>query len=214
MASTYSELLADIATWMVRDDIDTLAPKFVAMAEKRFNRVLRMPEMEQASTATIEAGTVTLPTDFIQARAVHLETDPRTPIEQMTLAQLSAAYPLIENGEGTPMNYALQSGNQMVFGPSPDEEYAVVLNYYAKIPALSDAAPTNWLLDSHDDLYLAAALAEGFAYTVDAERGPYWAGRMQEALEQLRIQGLKKAYSASPLRSRPQSAPSGRLSRY
>lgn len=214
MASTYADLQADIATWMIRDDMAALAPKFIALAEQRFNRILRVPEMEDAATSEIVDDVITLPSDFLQARSVYLDTDPKTALEQMTVAQLAAAYPLTENGTGTPNNYALQSGNEMVFGPIPDQEYVVVLNYYAKIPALSDSNTTNWLLTSHYDLYLAASLAEGFAYTVDAERGPFWAAKAQQALDELRIQGVKKAYSAAPLRARAAAMPSGRMARF
>lgn len=209
---SYSALQADIATWMIRSDMAALAPKFIALAEDRFNKVIRRPEMEKVVTATTSDGTITLPSDFMQARSFYLGTEPRIALEQMGTAQLASAY--YNQFPGVPAYYALQSGNQLVFGPAPDQDYDIVLNYYTKIPALSDSNTTNWLLDAHSDIYLAASLAEGFAFTLDAERGAYWEGKAVQKLEDLRVEGIKKAYSASPLTMRPSMALTGRISAY
>lgn len=209
--TTYADLQSEISTWMIRTDMTAMAPKFIALAEDRFNRALRTPEMEEQVTATISDGTVALPTDFLQARSVYLNTDYRIALEQMNVAQLAATYD--NQGEGTPIHYALQSGNEMVFGPTPDEDYDVVLNYFQQIPALSDGNTSNWLLTAHSDLYLAASLAEGFAFTVDSERGPYWEGKTMQKLDELQRQGVAKAYSAAPLRARLRSGTPSYISR-
>lgn len=208
--TTYAELQDAIIRWMIRDDDDmpAFARDFIALAEERFNNVLRLPEMEQTASATTVDGVILLPPDFVSAKAAYIDGEVKTPLTQLPIAQLTDFY--ASSARGSPLNFALQSGNVMVFGPAPDDEIDIVLNYYAKIPPLSDAAPTNWLLTTNSSLYLAASLAEGFAYTVDAERAAYWEGRTNRALDELRQEGIKNAYSG-PLRAQARSMPSGRL---
>lgn len=198
--TTYSELCDNIATWMVRDDLDDIIPEFIQAAESRFNRALRLPEMEDSVTTSFSAATITLPTDFLEMRTAYLDASPIVPLEQMGLAQLRAFN--ANNTAAKPYYFALQSGNEMVFGPEPGGEYDIILNYYTKIPTLSDDEPTNWLLTAHPDLYRAAALAEGFAFTVDQERGQIWETRTQIKIAELQAEGRKKAFGATPLRAR------------
>lgn len=200
MAETYTALLAEVATWMVRDDLDELIPNFIRFAEDKFNRTLRVPEMEADVTSTVEAGAVTLPTDFLHARSLYLDTDPKVVLQQLSMTAFRNAYS--DAATGQPRHFTLQSGNELVLGPTPDAEYDVVLNYYQKIPALTDAAPTNWLLLAHPDLYLAAALAEGFAYTRDADAIAMWESRAARRLSELEALGQRKQHSATPQRVR------------
>lgn len=204
----YADLLADIITWLNRDDLDTLAPKFVTLAEEHFNRVLRVPEMENVASATVDTGSITLPTDFLQVRSLFVSIDDTTDYsvspQLVTIARLNELYPVAQ--VGAPVHYALQSGNEMVMSPAPDADTdaSVVLNYYAKIPVLADDNTSNWLLASHYDLYLAAALVEGYTYARDTEGMAVWSARRDQKLAELRMQGIKKAYGG-PLRARPQS---------
>ena len=191
---TYSDLLAQIATWTVRDDLEDLIPQFITMAEDRFNRNLRVPQMEDESTSTVEAITVTLPTDFQELIAVYIGPD-QAVIEQIGVAALRRCWLTTDTGE--PQAFALQSAREMMFGPTPDQEYDVVINYYAKIPALTEATPENWLLDEHPDLYLAGALAAAFAYMVDAERGRYWDAQTQQKLAEINMLGTRMGNSAA-----------------
>lgn len=209
---TYAELQAAVADWMVRDDMEARIPTFIGMAEARFNRMLRLPEMEADVTSTVEDAVVSLPADFLQMRSIYVNGDYNTPLEQVGINQLQTNYPTADTG--SPAQFAIQNNSEIVLAPAPDDETVLVLNYYQKIPALSDDNPTNWMLASHADLYLAAALFEGFTFTRDTEAMQTWATRASVMLTELQRQGLKKAYSGAPLRMRASTAPSGSLSRY
>ena len=49
--SNYSELQTAVANWLDRDDLTARIPEFIALAEARFNRVLRLRSMEAKYTA-------------------------------------------------------------------------------------------------------------------------------------------------------------------
>ena len=64
---TYSELQTAVANWLDRDDLTDRIPEFIALAEAKMNRVLRISLMENVSTAlTMVSGTrdYSLPTGF------------------------------------------------------------------------------------------------------------------------------------------------------
>jgi len=178
----------------------TRAQQMIAFAERRFNRLLRVPEMEDAVTASVTAGTITLPTDFLELRAAYLTTDPKTPLEQMSPAQLRGSYSAAATGQ--PQNFALQSGSEIVFGPTPDTTYTIVINYFKKIPALSGSNTTNWLLTDHSDLYLYASLLHAEFFGWNDDRLPLIKSAVDEMMGELRAQGIRKASSASPQRIR------------
>ena len=62
---------------------------------------------------------------------------------------------------------------------------AIRLDYFQKIPALTDAAATNWLLTAHPDLYLFGALVEAEMFGVNDERAPLWKARRDEIFDEI-----------------------------
>lgn len=205
MASTYSELISEIADEMIRTDMDDRIPRFIARAEKRFNRVLRVPEMEEVSSATFVDATITLPTDFLELKSLYLTSDPTAVLEQMDHDVLKRTYQYGETG--VPRYFALQSGNELIFGPAPDGEYTAVLNYYAMIPALSDSNTSNWLLSAHDDVYLAGSLFEGFKFVRDQQETKVQDAILGARLAEIMKAGADKASSRAPQRLSADLAP-------
>lgn len=194
---TYSELLAAVSRWLKDTSLDDNIPEFVALAERRFNRILNTPEMESLTTLTA-AATVALPSDFWEVRSVYLDTDPRRPLEEVTQGVLRSRY--AAQTTGTPEVYAI-SGLSMILGPSPDSSDSLVLTYKSTIPALSDTNTTNWLLTAHPDIYLWATLLMAQAFGFDDERLPVWKAALDEALGELEMASNRKRYTG-PMRMR------------
>ena len=197
---TWAELKASLAEWLNRDDLTSKIPEFIALTERRFNRVLRVPEMETTATITLDAATESLPADFLELRAIYIDSDPKTVLEPMTFAELRNRYSAASTGK--PQNFAIQSGSTLVFGPAPDASYSLIINYFAKIPALGASTADNWLLLAHPDLYLWGALLCAEAYLVNDVRLTVWKLALEEGLEELRRQGQRKAHGAAPQRIR------------
>ena len=55
---TYAELQTAVANWLDRDDLTDRIPEFIALAEAKMNRVLRISLMENVSTALLMSGGV------------------------------------------------------------------------------------------------------------------------------------------------------------
>ena len=68
--STYTELKASIANCLNRSDLsDEIADDFIKLTEADFNAKLRIRQMEQIDTVTIDSETETVPTGFISVRS-------------------------------------------------------------------------------------------------------------------------------------------------
>jgi hypothetical protein len=198
--TTYAGLVSTLADWLNRYDLDDQWGDFVLLFEARLNRILRTAEMEETVTLTADAERIDLPTDFLQARALYLDTDPRRELEAVSLGTLRTKY--AQQITGKPEVYAI-TGSEIVFGPAPDAEYDAILTYYQKITALSSDNQTNWLIVSHPDIYLYGSLVMAEAYIWDDERLPLWKSALDEALDELMEHGKRKQYGAAPLRLRP-----------
>jgi hypothetical protein len=173
--ATYSDLKAEVAAWLRRTDLEAEIPTFIALAEAQMNRRLRVRPMAARLSLSWASEYVSLPVDFLAEREVtvvdagggrhrlaYLAPEP------MDLASLAPS-------SGRPRFYGLYGG-QMRLHPSPDHAYAAELVYLQAIPALSAAAPTNWMLQSHPDAYLYGALAQSAPYLRADERLQTWAG--------------------------------------
>lgn len=198
--TTWTDLKAELALWIDRDDLAARVPVFIALAERKFNRVLRVPEMEASTILSLNAATVALPADFLAMRSIHINSDPKVVLEQMGLDALRNRYAGAATGK--PRNFAIQAGATLVPGPTPDSAYSAPMTYFQTIAALGSGQASNWLLAGHPDIYLYGSLIMAESYMVNDGRIAVWKLALEEALEELRRQGHRKAYGAAPLRIR------------
>lgn len=157
----YASLLIDAGEYSGRDDIAHLFPRFVALAEAKMNRVLRIADMETVATVALTNGDGPLPADFLEAREV-LTADGYT-IGAWSLQALTNRY---RNYGGYPQGYAVVGSSIMA---RPTSTGNLTMTYYAKIPPLTPANPTNWLLEKAPDAYLYALVEEIGIWAKNAE---------------------------------------------
>jgi hypothetical protein len=199
----YSELRADVADWLNRDDLTTRIPSFIRLAEARFNRELRVRQMVKRAVALLEDNYITLPFDWLEAKNVQINVGGRPKkLEYMTLEQADD-YNSRRGGASTgePLYFNV-TGNQLEIIPRPSGEPQIELTYYSKIPALSDAKPENWLLTTWPDLYLYGTLAHSAPYLKDDERLATWAELYVKAMDEITLSDERAQYSGSVLKSR------------
>lgn len=187
--STYSELVASVANWLVRDDLTSRIPDFVTLAEAKLNRELRYFGREKRSsisvnTAATEPQYISLPDDFYAARRVYLPDETGKPrlefVDQIRASEYSAIY----TSAAQPRYYSV-FGDEMELIPTPDDSYRVEMVYRALIPALSDSSPTNWLLTIAPDAYLYGALMEAAPYMMNDDRVAVWAAGLKIVIDGL-----------------------------
>lgn len=194
--ATYSALQTSIASWLNRSDLTSQIPDFVVLAEARFNREIRRPEMlTRDETFSITDQYVSLPTGFLEALRFTILTTPVTPLDYVTPEDMSerrrSSYQT-----GKPRWYTVIGGS-FEFLPAPEQTYTASLTYYKKLDGLATTSP-NWLLTSHPDVYLFGSLVAAEAYIMNDERLPVWKAQLDEALQSLRVAGSRREIGGTP----------------
>ena len=185
--TTYSELQTAIASWLNRSDLTVQVPDFIALAETRINRELRAREQQVIATANVDTAFFALPDDFLEFKSFRITDVGGSAFELMlaTPEQISAA--LAENSVSNTPRFVTIIGDQFQLWPAPDQMYVGSLAYVRKVPALSDAAPTNWLLTDAPDVYLYGALMAAGPFLRDNEALVTIKALFDEALEGIRV---------------------------
>lgn len=195
--TTWTALKTNLADWLDRTDLTSQIEEFISYAEGHFNRVLRVPEMEESSSSTSSASTITLPADFLQMRSVYIDRSPINFLKQVGMAELREMFPTTDTD--VPTHYALQSGNEMVVRPLSSGSYTYITNYYQKIPALGSGQAANWLLTSHPELYIlqSQVFAHHFLsnWTAKGETQAF----ADAMINDLAAHGRRKAWASAPM---------------
>lgn len=200
--SIYSELQTAVMNWLRRgDDTDLVArvPELITLAEAQFNRDLRHWEMEAVTNLTLSGATIALPSDYIEMRAAVIQATPLSVLLFVTPAQLDINWS--SGSTGVPSEYTIVAGN-IKLGRAPDGAYTLEITYYQKIPALTDAAPSNWLLTSHPDIYLYGALLQAAPYMNNDERVQVWGAYYDRAKNGIDRSAARASWSGAPLTTR------------
>lgn len=150
--SNYTQIVAEL-----RDQQDNAVysqeaiDRALRKAESYALRRLRVAEQEISTTLAITEGLATLPTDCRQIRAVLWDAGGG----EYMLANVDPGTLQEQYGSGIPLAYA-REGNTLRLSPTTTGTARIV--YYAGLTPLSQDYPTNWLLTTAPDLYIAGAL--------------------------------------------------------
>lgn len=183
--STYSELKSAIADWLNRDDLTSVIPSFIELAEAELTRNLRHRKMIVRADATINSEYTQTPLDWFQTQTLILETDPVTTLEYLTPEALNAKR-AASTANGKPLFYTM-IGTEIQVYPVPSGDHTAEMVYYSKIPSLSDSETTNWLLTLAPDIYLYGSLMQSAPYLQDDNRLSVWNALYQKKIEDIYI---------------------------
>lgn len=197
--TTYTELKAAIADWLLRDDLTAVIPSFIALAEADMNRRLDHWRMEAQSSLSVSSQFTTLPTDFLQPMALSIASTSPVRAEMVSRADMQDRR--YRNGDtaGVPCFYAITKGQLEVY-PTPDTTYTATLTYRAIPAALSDGNASNWVLTYHPDIYLMGALSMAAPYLNDDARIGTFKGLYEKAIADANEQSSRAQWGASGLR--------------
>ena len=161
--------------------------------------------MEQIDTVTINAETVTVPTGFISVRSFYILSGNKYPLEYLTPSNLFET----RGGSrtGRPRAYTIEADNeteQFRFGPSPDTSYTGYLSYYKAFNALSDSNTSNYILNSHPNIYLYGSLyhAANFLGGMDPDQKQNWLQMYIAAMERCENNDKQDSYGGAPVTQR------------
>lgn len=177
--STYDELKAAVATWLNRSDLTSQIPDFITLAESSLNRdlELRRTEVEETLSVADQASTVALPSTFVAPVGLWVsETDGRRLLRYLDPVQMP------ETATTGDIHDFTITGQNIVLERPSEGAISLILRYRQAF-ALSDASPTNWLLTTHPDAYLFAALVEAAPYLRDDNLLAIWSARHRAAVD-------------------------------
>ena len=182
--STYSELKTSIANWLNRDDLTSVIPDFIVLAEADLNRKLRHYKMIERVDATLDSRYVQVPADWLETFRFSATASYTRRLDLIGAEDMLQKRQENSDTSGIPEFYA-QIGDAIEVFPTPDAEYPMQLAYYAEIPSLSDTNTYTWLLQSDPDIYIYGSLMQSAPYLLDDARTQTWASLYQNALASL-----------------------------
>ena len=195
---TYADLKASLANWLHRADLEALIPDFIRLAEIQMNADVSSRSMETKVVLTATAGdaNLDLPGDVLDIRRLQVLGSFNRVLIYRSADEVAQENPLSRSG--VPEVFMVH-GSSLELAPIPDSNYSIELLYFQRIPALSDANPTNWLLTICPNAYLYGALLAAQPYLINDERIP-----MIQSLYRQAVDGLNSIdwYSGSTMRVR------------
>lgn len=165
----------------------------VQLAESKFASTVRhrLSETQTDLPFAKDATSAPLPADFQVARSLKLKGVP------LTLASIDAL-----DGTPGPTNRYVIIGNTVRIQSPAAEPLSLALTYYARVPALTEAAPSNWLSATFPDVYLYATLIEFAIWSQDPDKQAQYASLLSVALSNLNADHAKGSFSGSTLQIR------------
>lgn len=172
-----ADLETAIANWAPDSQLGAVIPDFVTLAAKRLNRDLRVRFMEKVETGIdTVAGqrSVTVPSDFLEARTLYLD---QSPLQTLLQVPPDHFFKLKKSSEsGNPIAFTILD-DQILFSPTPDAAYDLVLWYWAEQTVQN-------FIDNAVDAILYASLIELAVYDSD-EDIPKWTQLYRRAVDDL-----------------------------
>lgn len=165
--TSWTGLQAAIADYLGRNDLSDRIPVFIALAERRMNRELRLRVMERRAETDVQQGQSAVPLPWRREPGnwdVFMEMRDLTWNGTVNLTYMPPDTYGQSRPQGLPREYTI-IGRDLFLMPPPDGAGTLYLTYYAEIPPLGPAQPDNTVLLTFPDLYLYGALVESGPYT-------------------------------------------------
>ena len=197
--TNFTGLKASIADFLNRDDLTSVIPDFVALAEAQINRDIRHWKMEARSSGqqTNLDEYMQIPADWVETIRLHLTGSGTTVVNLVSRDAMADKRSANENTTGTPRMYTHADGQFQLY-PTPSNDTDFELLYYQKIPSLITNTD-NWLLLEAPDVYLYGALLHSAPYLAEDQRVAIWAQMYSAAVARLNESSDEARFSGSGL---------------
>ena len=194
--TTYAELQSNVTDFLNRDDLASVTPTFISLAESNLSRDIRHWRQEKRSTAELDTQYSAIPADFLEAIRFYITSGESRPLELISQFQLLDRKYKRANTSGEPAYYAITAGEIEIF-PAPAGTYTAELYYNARIEPLSDSNTSNWMLEYFPDAYLYGSLIHSAPYLKDDARLQIWAALYQSAIDAINAESEKAKFGGS-----------------
>ncbi len=198
--TNYTTFTATVESYLARNDLTSVIPDFVQLAQIRMSRDLRTEAMLKVATTTPTDNKVAFPTDFLELREIHFQGNPPVLLEFQTPDLF------FRNGQTTlsgRSHYFTMLGTEFQFAPSQDTSYTIQILYYAQPTFVSSTNATNLYLTNYPDALLYATLAEAEPYLMNDPRVATWSGLYDRAIANIQKSDLGQTYAYTTLSVTP-----------
>ena len=199
--TNYTNLQTSIADFLNRDDLTSVIPTFIQLAEADMNRQVRHWKMESRSTGTQDAGDqyMQIPSDWLETIRLHLTGSGTSALTLTSRAAMADIRAKNEDISTVKPYYYTHADGQFELYPTPTEATDFELLYYQKIPDLATNS-TNWLLTDAPDVYLYGALLHSAPYLAEDARVAVWAQMYSAAVSNVNRASEEAQYSGSGMK--------------
>jgi hypothetical protein len=197
--TNYATLQSAIADYLNRADLTAQIQTFIQFAEADLNTRLRSREMIVNATATSDGQFVALPPDWLEAINMMI-VGGQSPLRYITPDEADT---IIKAQTFTSTRFYSMTTGIIELVPPAVDDITIDMVYYGKIPALSNANTTNWLLTKAPDVYLYGALTHAAPFLMDDQRMAVFSQIYLARVQSLQDESQKALHSGSPLIARP-----------
>lgn len=166
----YSNLIATVARWLNRTDLDDIIPDFVRIAESEMNADPRIADAAQVITTVgnISGSQITVPDDVEELHQVSVNGHP---CEQLALADFQRTLsPYV----------CTRVGNVLKLPGNTLGSYELI--YAQRLKPLRLLDDTNWLLQRYPDVYLWKCCEQGGVWLQDSEAAQGYRAKYEAAV--------------------------------
>ncbi len=194
--TTYAQLQADVIQYSGRDDVSTVVPMFVRLAENEIYRRVRTMEMEVRTTFSFSSPDYEddMPADFLGFRRLSVSGSPNPkclyvgPDQFHSLSEMSPGNFAALIGDAQ-LIYTIEANlilvNQPVGSSEPIDISAV---YFQRPMPLADEDPVNTLnplIVPHFDLFLYLSLAQLWDWVDETEMTAKYIAKADKVIAQI-----------------------------
>lgn len=200
--STYSELKTAISDFLNRDDLTSAIPNFIALAEADFKTSIRHWRGMDRKDGNLDSRYTGIPDGFLKFERLAISTaSGNRPLQPVSVDAMADERARLLGQAGEPRMYCL-TGGVIEVCPSPDAAYPLEMTFHKEVPALSDAAPTNWLLTAFPNIYLYQSLIHSAPYLQEDGRIAVWGALAKSSIDALNADDMASRYGGTGLRMR------------
>ena len=182
---TYDNLVADVITYMERDDAGFVAqiPSLIGLAESaiaaELKSLLQLVVVETTLTATNPV--LAKPVRWRKTISMKINGKPVVLRSQDYIAQYNS-----EASTGEPQFYAEYDYNNWNFAPVPDQDYPVEIIYYSLVQPLDSTNQTNLFTQVAPQAMLFGTLLQAQGYLKALDKLPVWKAYYADCIASLK----------------------------
>lgn len=184
---TYNNLIADVITYMERDDADFVAqiPSLIGLAEAAIAAELKSYLQLTVVETTLLEEQVILQKPARWRKTVSMKSNGKPILlrSQDYIAQYQS-----ESDNGQPVYYADYDYNNWAIAPTPDQDYPIEITYYSLIQPLDTTNQQNLFTRECPQAMLFGTLLQAQGYLKALDKLPVWKQYYLDSLNALKTE--------------------------